>query len=127
MKISSAQGKKLFFSLIITLLIIATAGLLSWGTESIISYYKDKELKKDQKTIELYEGKIKVLNEEGTKMIDQIKVLDYQLDSLKKVKAIIHTKYEEKVNVIYDATAAEHAEWMDSILTELSYSKGWMK
>lgn len=108
-------GKRLFFSIIIIIVI----GLSYKGVTYFINYFEEKFLLDKQKTIELYEKKIDVLNQNGILLTNKIKVLDYQVDSLKRLKSKIYIKYAEKVNVIYDANATEHAMWMDSILVKL--------
>lgn len=123
MKNLTANGRRLFFSVLIVVGIIIAAGLLAWGIFSIIGYWKDFEITREQKIIKQYELKIDVLNKEGNKLIYKINSLEYQVDSLKAVKTkILLKKYDEKANVIYDASAIEHAKWLDSTLNQLNRS-----
>lgn len=50
--------------------------------------------------------------------------LSYKVDSLENRKTVIINNYNEKVNIIRDASAAEHARWLESIVRELKDYKG---
>lgn len=115
--------KKLFFSILIILGIIIVIGLFYWGGSSLISYWKDKELRDSQRKIELYESKIKTLNATGNILNKKIIVLSRQVDSLKKVKQqTIYVAYEKEANAARRNIAIEHAKWMDSVITELKHN-----
>lgn len=59
--------------------------------------------------------------ENSQKTIDS---LSYQVDSLENRKTVIINNYNEKISVIRDASAAEHARWLESVIRELKDYKG---
>ena len=49
--------------------------------------------------------------------------LEKNIDSLEKVKTQIVIEYGKKVKTIYDASAADHARWLESVITKLDSIK----
>ena len=47
------------------------------------------------------------------------KDLESKIDSFETRKNNVIIKYDEKIKIIYDASATEHAEWMGAIITKL--------
>lgn len=90
----------------------------------VSDYIKEREEKKRQNLIENYEGRMDSINLRNMQLIYQINDSKKEIDSLKKIKSKIYLKeYEKKMNVINDDNAANHAEWMDSILYEVKHSE----
>ena len=50
-------------------------------------------------------------------------VLEKNIDSLEEVKTQIVIEYGKKVKTIYDASAADHARWLESVITKLDSIK----
>lgn len=73
--------------------------------------------------IEKYELKIDSINKENTILVEKIEQLDREVDSLEKVKSKIYWKYAEEIKAINDASAANHAKWLDSVLLKLKNNK----
>jgi len=101
--------------LIIWLLYLAANGVYNYRTEKFI--------KEKKALIERYQSKIDSLNRENKLLFVEINKLDKEIDSLQKVKVQINEEYNEEVNIVYDATAADHAEWLDSIIIKLKTNK----
>lgn len=81
---------------------------------------KEVEYRSDRDAIvALYESQIKSKNQESAKFAAQQIILEHQIDSLENVKQKIIIKYDQKADTIADASAAEHALWLDSILEDL--------
>lgn len=53
-----------------------------------------------------------------------INTLQVEIDSLQRRKTTIINNYHEEVNVIRDASAAEHARWFESVIRELEDYRG---
>jgi len=70
--------------------------------------------------VNAYEQKLQVKEVENIKLKDLTIQLTKEVDSLKKVKTAIIQIYEEEINHIYDATAYEHAMWLDSVVKKVS-------
>lgn len=120
MKSLSSQEKKLYSSIGIVLGIIFVCGAIYIGVNSLSDYWKNRYIKKEQALIEKYETKIDSITKENAKLTIHISELDTQIDSLYKVKNKIIWKYEkEKVNIVNNATASDHAIWLDTILSTL--------
>lgn len=54
-----------------------------------------------------------------------INTLQVKIDSLQGRKITIINNYHEEVNVIRDASAAEHARWFESVIRELEDYRGF--
>jgi hypothetical protein len=117
----TSQRKKLFSNILIIAGVIILVGLSYWGVTAWVHYREDKILKEKQKIIELYESKIDSLKKIDEQLFSKIKYVDYQIDSLKKIKTQIKWKYEKENTIIYDATASEHAVWMDATIFEVKH------
>ena len=72
--------------------------------DKIIAVYSNEIARKDSALLELKREQQQLLAE---------------VDSLEKVKQTIIIDYGKEVNVIFDATAADHALWLDSVLIDL--------
>ncbi len=68
---------------------------------------------------EKYQAKIDSLQSVVNKSYYELDNLQLKVDSLEQRKTIIINNYHEKVNVIRDASAAEHARWFESVIREL--------
>ena len=111
--------QKLSFKLVLHLII-----LVSIVTVTITSVQKRTSEYNSQREqlIRDYEMKIKSKESENAKLFVLNGRLIQQVDSLQKVKQNITVIYDEKINSIYDASAINHAEWLDSITKKLSNS-----
>lgn len=116
MKNLSAVGKKWFISISIAVVLI---GLIYWSATSFYNYQVRKSVKEKEALIEMYQHRIDSINDVNTKLIYEIRILDREIDSLQNNKQIIYKEYDKKVNVIYDASSADHARWLESVLLEL--------
>lgn len=119
----NAQEKKLFSRLAAVIGAIAIIGLSYWGISSLSSYWRNKYIRERQELIEKYELKIDSINKENAILVEKIEQLDREVDSLEKVKSKIYWKYAEEIKAINDASAANHAKWLDSVLLKLKNNK----
>lgn len=113
------QEKKLFSRLAIVFGIIIILGTLHFVGSWFYKHQMKKFLKEKNELIELYESKIDSLNTANKILLLKVDKLDGEVDSLQKVKTQIYEQNNEEINVIYDASSADHAKWMESILLEL--------
>lgn len=123
MKNLNSQEKKSLFRLGLVFAGIVLLGLLYWGINGIYNYQANKFINEKKALIETYQLKIDSINLVNTKLVETIQVLDREVDSLKDSKIIIYKEYDKKVDVINDASAADHAKWMESVLIELKNNK----
>lgn len=119
----STQEKKLFFNVAVIIIAIIFIGFSYWGISSLTQYWRDSSIRHDQEIIKQYEAKIDSINNENTKLITTIKTLDHKVDSLKNLKSIIYWKHAQEINSINDASAANHAKWLDTVLIKLKNNK----
>ena len=106
---------KLILHLVIWVVIVTVA--ITSTQRRASEYYSARET-----LIREYEAKIKDKEQENKTLIALNENLVHQTDSLKKVKQTITIIYDEKINSIYDATAINHANWLDSVTKKLSSS-----
>lgn len=99
--------------------IILVIGLLWFGTVKVIDYFQDKKVKRQYELIDKYKYQIDSITKENTLLITRIEVLENEVDSLVDVKSKIETRYEVKINTIYDATPVDNAKWLDAVLKQL--------
>ena len=72
-----------------------------------------------EQIINRYESIIKEKDSLNSILVIQQKDLESKLDSFETRKNNVIIKYDEKIKIIYDASATEHAEWMGAIITKL--------
>lgn len=117
MKNLKSPEKRLLSSLLIALLaIVFCSGLYIYFIHNPTPEIEDHSWK--------YLKTIDSLNSVVEKSKYTIDSLSYKIDSLENRKTVIINNYNEKVNVIRDASAAEHARWLESIIRELKDYKG---
>jgi hypothetical protein len=93
--------------------------LVIGGTAYIINH-KDIEYRSDRDLIiQLYMKQIHDKDSIYTELKLEQKTLEVKLDSLEKVKQQILIKHDQEINIIHDASAANHAKWLDSIINNL--------
>lgn len=119
MKNLNKQEQKLLFNGVLIILGILLCSALYWGGNKAIQYFEYKATKEKFEIIQKYENKISSLDSINRNLFTKIQWLDYEVDSLQKVKNKIIWRYGEKVNVIYNASAADNAKWLDSVLTKV--------
>ena len=90
---------------------------------SIIFCFSNKYKKDRKQIINEYELKISKLDSINTVLKVKDSILTEKIDSLKNEKQIIYIKYDKKIKFVYDASAANHAEWLDSIVKMNSVRK----
>lgn len=67
--------------------------------------------------------KIKQKEKENLALMKTNFVLLHKIDSLEKVKRNITLVYDKKIDNIFDASAYDHASWLESTVKELNRSK----
>lgn len=114
------QEKRLFSSAAIAIAAIMLVGLLFWGGSAIVNHFEDKSINEKFKIIKVYESKIDSINKKNNILTREIDSLDFQVDSLQRVKNKVIWNYGKKIDAINDASAAEHAMWLDTVLQDLN-------
>ena len=110
--------QKLSFKLILHLVILVTIVTVAIvSTKRRVSEYNSQR----EQLIRQYEMKIKDKEAENMKLVVLNERLLQQTDSLRKVKQNITVIYDEKINSIYDASAVDHAQWLDSVTEKVSH------
>ena len=119
MKSLKNLAKKLNFKTIfyIVLFSIVCVGFIILGdviNDNEIEYNSERE-----KIINKYELLIKEKDSLNTVLSLKQKDLESKLDSFETRKNNVIIKYDEKIKIIYDASAVNHAEWMGTIIAKL--------
>ena len=119
MKSLKNLAKKLNFKTIfyIVLFSIVCVGFIILGdviNDNEIEYNSERE-----KIINKYELIIREKDSLNTVLSFKQKDLESKIDSFETRKNNVIIKYDEKIKIIYDASATEHAEWMGAIITKL--------
>lgn len=119
MKSLKNLAKKLNFKTIfyIVLFSIVCVGFIILGdviNDNEIEYNSERE-----KIINKYELIIREKDSLNTALSLKQKDLESKIDSFETRKNNVIIKYDEKIKIIYDASATEHAEWMGAIITKL--------
>lgn len=119
MKSLKNLAKKLNFKTIfyIVLFSIVCVGFIILGdviNDNEIEYNSERE-----KIINKYELIIREKDSLNTVLSLKQKDLESKIDSFETRKNNVIIKYDEKIKIIYDASATEHAEWMGAIITKL--------
>ena len=119
MKSLKNLAKKLNFKTIfyIVLFSIVCVGFIILGdviNDNEIEYNSERE-----KIINKYELLIKEKDSLNTVLSLKQKDLESKIDSFETRKNNVIIKYDEKIKIIYDASAVNHAEWMGTIIAKL--------
>ena len=119
MKSLKNLAKKLNFKTIfyIVLFSIVCVGFIILGNvinDNEIEYNSERE-----KIINKYELIIREKDSLNIVLSLKQKDLESKIDSFETRKNNVIIKYDEKIKIIYDASATEHAEWMGAIITKL--------
>lgn len=119
MKSLKNLAKKLNFKTIfyIVLFSIVCVGFIILGdviNDNEIEYNSERE-----KIINKYELIIREKDSLNTVLSLKQKDLESKIDSFETRKNNVIIKYDEKIKIIYDASATEHAEWIGAIITKL--------
>lgn len=119
MKSLKNLAKKLNFKTIfyIVLFSIVCVGFIILGdviNDNEIEYNSERE-----KIINKYELIIREKDSLNTVLSLKQKDLESKIDSFETKKNNVIIKYDEKIKIIYDASATEHAEWIGAIITKL--------
>jgi len=117
------QERRLFSSVMIALAALALAALLYWGGFSVVKYFENKATKEKYEIVHKYELIVDSLHKENAVLKKEITKLDFEVDSLESKKNIIIVNYGKKVNIINDASANDHAKWLDSIINKMNNTK----
>lgn len=116
-------GKRSYFKLVwhiflVCIIVFGFIGMIQLLDVKETEYKADREL-----VIQKYELKIK----EKDSLNHELQIKQYELrrqvDSLENKKEQIVIEYGKKIKVIYDASAIEHAQWMESIIAKLDSMK----
>lgn len=122
MKNLSVQEKRLFSKIGIGLASLLLLGLLYIGIITLVTNWDKRYIEKEQQMIEQYNHKIDSISQVNNVLNYQVYIAEKNIDSLKKLDRNIIIKYEKKINAISDASASDHAQWMDSVLIKLDSS-----
>ena len=119
MKSLKNLAKKLNFKTIfyIVLFSIVCVGFIILGdviNDNEIKYNTERE-----EIINKYELLIKEKDSLNTVLSLKQKDLESKIDSFETRKNNVIIKYDEKIKIIYDASAVNHAEWMGTIIAKL--------
>lgn len=111
--------KKLNFRTIfhIVLFSIVCVGFIILG--DVINDNEIRNNSEREQIIKRYESIIKEKDSLNAILVIQQKDLESKLDSFETRKNNVIIKYDEKIKIIYDASAADHAEWMGTIIAKL--------
>lgn len=123
MKSLKSPEKKLIFKILIHLSIFIIIG---FSIVAVVKAMNDREdYYKDSKDSIIAEYNIKIREKDSINnvLINKQINLEIKIDSLNKVKGNITNTYDAKIKNIYDASAIQHAMWMDSTLQKLSYPR----
>ena len=111
--------KKLNFRTIfyVVLFSIVCVGFIILG--DVINDNEIRNNSEREQIINRYESIIKEKDSLNTILVIQQKDLESKLDSFETRKNNVIIKYDEKIKIIYDASAVNHAEWMSTIIAKL--------
>ena len=111
--------KKLNFKTIfhVVLFSIVCVGFIILG--DVINDNEIRNNSEREQIINRYESIIKEKYSLNSILVIQQKDLESKLDSFETRKNNVIIKYDEKIKIIYDASAADHAEWMGTIIAKL--------
>lgn len=123
MKNLNDQEKRLYSSIAIAIAAIILSALIYWGGFSVVRYFENKIIKARYEVVHEYELKIDSLRKENNGLVKEINKLDAEVDSLEARKNIIIINNGKKINTINDASAADHAKWLDTIITKMNSAK----
>lgn len=113
------RGKKFNIRVISSIVIVAIVSAIFIIMANMIDDNRN-EYRIDRETIiNKYENKIK--EKDSINKVLEAKQIEYQstIDSLEYVQTKIVVAYDKKIKAIYDASASDHAEWMESIINKL--------
>ena len=102
------------------IILIIGAVVITYQSNKLITQDCEKER---LEIIKKYEIKIIKLDSINTTLIKKEKLMQSQIDSLENVKQKIIIKYDEKIKSIYNASANEHAIWLDSTVAKVNRLK----
>ena len=115
--------KKLYFKI---LLHVGVLTLISCGIVLLVQTMNIKEdTYRDQRDsiINSYNIKIQQKDSINKILVEKQHKLESEIDSLENVKGIVIKDYDKKINYIYDASAINHAMWLDSIIAKVNSVK----
>ena len=112
-------GKRSYFKLawhifLVCVIVFGFIGMIQLLNINEAEYKSDREL-----VIQKYELKIKEKDSLNHELQMKQYELRRQVDSLENKKEQIVIEYGKKIKAINDASATEHAEWMESIINKL--------
>ena len=123
MKNLKSPEKKLSFKLIFHIILCALVifGYVELFTilDSNESCYKSNR----DSIINEYNRKINEIDSINNDLRNNQKSLQKNIDSLENIKNQIVIEYGKKVKNIYDASAIDHAKWLESVITKLDSIK----
>jgi cell division protein FtsL len=109
MKNLKKEEKRLFFSIIITIIICML----------IFSLYSKYNRPQITDNSSYYINQIDSLNRTIDRSNFIIDLLQIQIDSLESKKVTVINNHNEKINIIRDASAENHAKWLESVIRSL--------
>lgn len=117
-----SQEKKFYFKILCHIGVLATIGFI------IVLLVRSINLKEDeykyQKDSIIKEYNLKIIEKDSINkiLIEKQRDLENQIDYLESVKSEINIMYGKKIKSVYDASAIEHAMWMDSTIKKLNHN-----
>lgn len=115
--------KKSYFKPIIHIIGIIFA---LWAIAIMYEYNKLKIEDGNKQRLEIirkYENRINEKDSINEILMKKEKSMQLKIDSLENVKQKIIIKYDEKIKSIYNASANEHAVWLDSTVAKVNRLK----
>lgn len=123
MKNLRTPEQKLIINIVLILVIIFILGVIYKVGADLFDNYNNRMLQEKKGIIELYQHKIDSIQQVNIFYEYRLTRVEQEKDSLQKLKKQIEYIYDEKVNIVYDASASDHAKWLDSVIAELENHK----
>lgn len=123
MKILKSPEKKLYFKILLHIFVMCVIGMSIMMSVEIMDIKDASYRMQRDSIINTYEMKIKTRDSINNALIVKQKALQLEIDSLENIKDTINAEYDQKIKSIYDASAIDHALWMDSTITKLNHFK----
>lgn len=123
MKSLRSPEKKLYFKILLHVFIMCVIGMAITMSIEIMGIKEAGYRDQRDSIINSYETKIKTKDSVNNTLIIKQHSLQLQVDSLENVKGIINAEYDQEIKSIYDASAIDHALWMDTTIAKLNHFK----
>lgn len=115
--------KKLYFKVLLHLGVLLLIGFTFVIIFNVMDTRTNEYNTQRTNIIKTYDVKIKNLDSINGSLKSKQSFLENKIDSLQTEKNKIRDGYDKKIKNIYDASAIDHAVWMDSVLKKLDNIK----